>query len=380
MTPNALRYLEAGLRELEADGLLRSPNLLDAECLVLSSNDYLGYARRPIEGLRQAAGSGSSRLVAGNHECHVKAERVLADWVGLESALLFSSGYAANVGLLSALVGSEDVVISDVLNHASIVDGCRLSRARVVVVPHLDASAVEHSLRGASGARRRWVVTESYFSMDADTPDLRALRRLCDDHDAGLIVDEAHALGVFGARGAGFCAQTGIAPDALVGTLGKAVGLQGAFVAGPEVLRQWLWNRARSFVFSTGLSPVLAAAATERVPEVQADNAARSRLLAVAARLRGAIEEGGGRVLGLGPIIPWVVGSASKAVELSGALLQRRIAVPAIRPPTVPPGSSRLRVSASASLTDAEVDQASRAIREVSVPETATGVSGSDNP
>jgi 8-amino-7-oxononanoate synthase len=369
MTPNALRYLEAGLRELEADGLLRSPALLDRECLVLSSNDYLGYARRSIEGIREPAGSGSSRLVSGNRECHVKAERLLADWVGSESALLFSSGYAANVGLLSALAGPEDVVISDTLNHASIIDGCRLSRARVLVVPHLDASAVEHSLREASGARRRWVVTESYFSMDADSPDLRALRRLCDDHEAGLIVDEAHALGVFGARGAGLCAQAGIVPDALVGTLGKAVGLQGAFVAGPDVLRQWLWNQARSFVFSTGLSPVLAAAATQRVPEVQADDAARSRLLAVSTRLRGAIAEAGGSVLGQGPIIPWVVGSASKAVELSGALLDRRVAVPAIRPLTVPPGSSRLRVSANAALTGDEVERASKAIREVcSVP------------
>jgi 8-amino-7-oxononanoate synthase len=366
MTPNALRHLEAGLRELEADGLLRSSAAIEHDCLVLSSNDYLGYARRSIEGLKEAAGSGSSRLVAGNRECHVKAERVLADWVGLESALLFSSGYAANVGLLSALAGPEDVVVSDALNHASIVDGCRLSRARVLVVPHLDASAVEHSLREASGARRRWVVTESYFSMDADSPDLRALRRLCDEYDAGLIVDEAHALGVFGARGAGLCAEAGIVPDALVGTLGKAVGLQGAFAAGPEVLRRWLWNRARSFVFSTGLSPVLAAAAIERVPDVQTDDPARSRLLAVAVQLRRALEEGGRSVLGRGPIIPWVVGSASKAVELSRALLERRIAVPAIRPPTVPSGSSRLRISASASLTNQDVDRALQAIRELS--------------
>ena len=371
MTPSALRYLETGLRELEADGLLRSSAPLQPNCLVLSSNDYLGYARRSIEGLAEAAGSGSSRLVAGDRECHVKAERALADWVGLESALLFSSGYAANVGLLSALAGSQDVIVSDALNHASIVDGCRLSRARVLVVPHLDASAVEHSLREASGARRRWVVTESYFSMDADSPDLRALRRLCDEYDAGLIVDEAHALGVFGARGAGLCAQAGIVPDAFVGTLGKAVGLQGAFAAGPEVLRRWLWNRARSFVFSTGLSPVLAAAATERVREVQADDAARRRLLGVTTRLRTALEGGEGTVLGHGPIIPWVVGDASKAVELAATLLQRRIAVPAIRPPTVPPGASRLRVSASAALTDGEVDGASRVLRELrSVPAT----------
>jgi 8-amino-7-oxononanoate synthase len=201
--------------------------------------------------------------------------------------------------------------------------------------------------------------------MDADSPDLPALRRLCDRHDAGLIVDEAHALGVFGARGAGLCTRAGIVPDALIGTLGKAVGLQGAFVAGPEVLRQWLWNQARSFVFSTGVSPVLAAAAAERVPEVQADDAARSRLLAITSRLRDAVAESGGKILGRGPIIPWVVGSASKAVALSKALLDGGVAVPAIRPPTVPRGASRLRLSANASLTDDEVEQASKAIRGV---------------
>src|SRR5262245_8013878 len=348
MAPNALRHLVVGLRELEAQGLLRSPARFDAACLVLSSNDYLGYARRPLAGRSEAGGSGSSRLIAGDGEGHRAAERALSEWVGAESALLFSSGYAANVGLLSALAGPDDVVVSDALNHASIIDGCRLSRARVVVVPHLDASAVEHALRDASKARRRWVVTESYFSMDADSPDLRALRRLCDAHDAGLIVDEAHAFGVFGPHGAGLCVDAGVVPDALVGTLGKAVGLQGAFIAGREVLRSWLWNRARSFVFSTGVSPWLAVATSERVREVQADDAGRARVMAVAGRLRGAISAGGGRVLGHGPIVPWVVGSASRAVELAGALLERGISVPAIRPPTVPTGTSRLRVSASA--------------------------------
>jgi 8-amino-7-oxononanoate synthase len=365
MAPNPLRHLEAGLRELEAKGLLRVTPRIDAGCLVLSSNDYLGYARRPLTAPGDAGGSGSSRLIAGDKESHRSAERAISEWVGAETALLFSSGYAANVGVLSALAGPEDVVVSDELNHASIIDGCRLSRARVVVVPHLDTPAVERALREASGARRRWVVTESYFSMDGDSPDLATLRQVCDALDAGLVVDEAHALGVFGPRGAGLCAAAKVVPDVLVGTLGKALGLQGAFVAGSEVLRQWLWNRARSFVFSTGLSPAIAAAACHRVREVAADDGGRERLMAVTTGLRGAISGGGGRVLGHGPIVPWLVGSAPHALELSAALLARGIAVPAIRPPTVPEGTSRLRVSATAALTDDELQRVVQVIADV---------------
>jgi len=365
MLPNALRHLEVELRAIEVAGLLRSAPSVEPGCLVLSSNDYLGYARRAIDAGRVASGSGSSRLVAGDTESHRGAERALADWVGLESALLFSSGYAANIGLISALAGPEDAVVSDSLNHASLIDGCRLSRARVFVVPHLDVFAVERALREAARARRRWVVTESYFSMDADRPDLPALRRLCDAHHAGLVVDEAHALGVFGARGGGLCAEAGVVPDALVGTLGKAIGLQGAFVAGPDVLRKWLWNRARSFVFSTGVSPVLAAAASDRVREIQVDDAARARLLAVTGRIRETLAEAGAKIAGGGPIVPWIVGEASRAVALSRALLERRIVVPAIRPPTVPNASSRLRGTATASLTDAELDTALPALAEV---------------
>jgi 8-amino-7-oxononanoate synthase len=362
MAPSALRHLEGELRELEATGLLRSAATIGAGYLGLSSNDYLGYARRSIAGSEEAGGSGSSRLVSGDTAAHREAERELAAWVGTESALLFSSGYAANIGLLSALAREGDVIISDALNHASLIDGCRLSRARVIVVPHLDLSALESALQGARGAPRRWVVTESYFSMDADSPDLRALRELCDSYDAALIVDEAHALGVFGPRGAGLCAEAGVRPDALVGTLGKALGLQGAFVAGSEALRAWLWNRARSFVFSTGLSPTLAVAASRRVLEIQTDEVARSRLFSVAGRLRDALSERQATAAGYGPIVPWMVGTPANALDLSRSLLEQGIFIPAIRPPTVPPGSSRLRITASAAITDEELERALRAI------------------
>jgi 8-amino-7-oxononanoate synthase len=207
----ALRHLEADLAQLAERGLLRRcDGPPPADLLNLCSNDYLGYAREPWpEGPALPSGAGASRLVFGEHAAHAGAERALADWLGAESALLFSSGYAANVGVLSSLAGEGDVILSDRLNHASIIDGCRLSGAKTVVIPHRDTAALEEALHQARDARRRWVVTESYFSMDGDIPDLAALRALCDAHDAALVVDEAHALGVFGPEGAGLLARAG---------------------------------------------------------------------------------------------------------------------------------------------------------------------------
>jgi 8-amino-7-oxononanoate synthase len=305
--------------------------------------------------------------VAGHDPAHEEAETTLAAWLGAEAALLFSSGYAANAGVLSALARPGDVIVSDALNHASIIDGCRLSGATVRIVPHCDASAVDAALAASSGAPHRWVVTEAYFSMDGDAPDLPALRAVCDRHDAALIVDEAHALGVFGPRGTGLCASAGIRPDVLVGTAGKALGLQGAFVAGSRRLRLWLWNRARSFVFSTGISPALATATASRARRAAADDQARARLATSASRLRDGLA-----ALGLvagtehslqGPIIPWVVGSPERAVQLSMRLREHGVRVQAIRPPTVPAGTSRLRITATARLTDADIDHALQAFR-----------------
>jgi 8-amino-7-oxononanoate synthase len=300
-------------------------------------------------------------LVFGDHPEHRRAEGAVAEWVGAEAALLFSSGYAANVGTVSALASSGDVVISDVLNHASIIDGCRLSGARVIVVPHLDASAIERALGAAANAERRWVVTESYFSMDGDIPDLARLRALCDDHDAALIVDEAHALGVFGPAGAGLCREARVRPDVLVGTLGKAVGLQGAFVAGSRSLRRWLWNRARSFVFSTGIGPALAEAAVVRIRRIAEDEPRRARLATTSDALRELIRGVGGQVTSTrGPILPWIFGDAAAAVRAARALEHHRVLVRAIRPPTVPQGTARLRLTASALLDE-------KALRSVKV-------------
>jgi 8-amino-7-oxononanoate synthase len=366
-----LRHLGVELAALAERGLLREPPVPSAagEALLdLCSNDYLGYASEPLCELATIrSGAGASRLVSGNLVPHEETEAVLASWLGTEAALLFSSGYAANVGVVSGLARPGDLIVSDALNHASIIDGCRLSGATVQVVPHRDAGAVEAALASSAGAGRRWVVTESYFSMDGDSPDLPALRACCDRHDAALIVDEAHALGVLGPRGTGLCAAAGVRPDVLVGTAGKALGLQGAFVAGSRSLRAWLWNRARSFVFSTGVSPALAAAIGARASRAAADEAGRVRLAASATRLREGLADLGlaGLRRGQGPVIPWVVGAEGAAVRLSRRLRDLGVLVQAIRPPTVPRGTSRLRITASARLTEADLARALSAIRDV---------------
>lgn len=354
--PDPLAHLAERLSQLDRDGLRRrTPEPPEADALSFCSNDYLGFASRPAPPV--ASGSGASRLIAGERDEHRRLERALAAWLGTEDALAFSSGYAANVGTLSALAGPDDLVVSDALNHASLIDGARLSRARVAIVPHGDTAAVARALEQRSEARA-WVVVESYYSMDADGPDLPALREVCDVHGAALLVDEAHALGVLGPGGRGRCAEAGVVPDILVGTLGKAFGAQGAFVAGRGVLRDWLWNRARSFVFSTGLAPSSAAAAMRSLgailehPELQrhvADSAARLREGLIGA---GAVTEPSStdapHLLGFGHVVPVVLGAPERALAWAERLRRRGIHVQAIRPPTVPAGTARLRLTVTA--------------------------------
>jgi 8-amino-7-oxononanoate synthase len=358
----ALSYLAGALDDLEQDGRRRRrPGPRDPSALWLCSNDYLGYLTDPPLPLDEAVpvGAGASRLIAGNHAEHEALEAEIARWLGQEDALVFASGYAANVGLLSALIAPSDQVISDAYNHASTIDGCRLARAQVTVVPHRDVAAVERAL-GAPCVGRRWVLTEGYFSMDGDCPDLVALRALADRHGAALLVDDAHALGVFGPAGRGVCAAQGVAPDAIVGTFGKALGGQGAFVAGPRLLTDWLWNRARSFVFSTGLSPAVARANRLAILRAEADDAGRARLSALSIRLREGLVRLGYAVpeASVGPIVPVLIGPERDALRLSRALEEEGVIVTAIRPPTVPAGSSRLRVTLHARLDDAAIERA----------------------
>jgi 8-amino-7-oxononanoate synthase len=363
-------FLELELEDLARAGLRRerpAQGGLPEGLLDICSNDYLGYAGRPVSRETQArAGAGASRLIHGTHPQHLALEAELCDWLGTESALLFPSGYTANLGALSALLRPEDLVVSDQLNHASLIDGCRLARARTVVVPHLDLNATDQALGGTTSGRK-WVVTESYFSMDADSPDLPALRALCDRHGASLFIDEAHALGVFGPQGAGLAARDGVVPDVLMGAFGKAAGVQGAFVAGSNLLAEYLWNRARSFVFTTAPSPLLTEIQLARVRQVRRDDAARTHLLTLADLLANRLGRLGPGYLPRGrhgPVFPILLGSPSRALRAAAFLRSAGFLAQAIRPPTVPEGSSRLRVALHANLTEEDVERLAAALVE----------------
>jgi 8-amino-7-oxononanoate synthase len=352
----------AGLLRQRGAGLPPTPELID-----VCTNDYLGYARRSVSRETVArAGAGASRLIFGTDPLHLLLERELARWVGTEAALLFPTGYAANTGVISTLARDGDLIVSDALNHASIIDGCRLSRARVEITAHLDLGAVARALE-TPAAGRRWVVTESYFSMDGDSPDLPRLAELCRQHGAFLILDEAHALGVLGPTGSGLGRANGVQPDVLVGTLGKAVGVQGAFVAGSNQLADLLWTRARSFVFTTAPSPALVDLTLSSVRAVIGDEAARTRLAThvrtLEARLAsrpGLLREGRH-----GPIFPLHMGEPTRAVRAASALRDFGFLAQAIRPPTVAAGSSRLRVVLHADLSEAQVDRLGAALLDV---------------
>lgn len=371
-------HLRERLGAIERAGLLRTPRHVGSpqgpvarvdgrDVVLLCSNDYLGHAASPElahaqrEALAQwGTGAGASRLISGGMTPHHDAEAALADFVGAPSALLFSTGYAANVGAIQALVGPGDLVLSDALNHASLIDGCRLSRARVVVYPHGDvAEAARLLAEHRRDARAALIVTDGLFSMDGDVAPLAALRALADEHDAGLFVDDAHAIGVLGLQGRGAAAAAGIVPDVLVGTLGKAIGLAGAFVAGTPELTRLVGNRARSYVFSTAPPPALAATIPLALALAQRADDARARLLRHAAALRAGFTSLGLRTPpGIAPIVPVLLGDARAAMHASARLFELGVFAHGIRPPTVAPGTARLRVVPTAAHTDAHIESA----------------------
>jgi len=356
--------LALALTQLERAGLLRTPVTIEGlqgpeltidgrRVVCFSSNNYLGLAgderitRAIADGLECGTGAGASRLISGTMAAHRAAETKLAWLVGAEAALLFASGYAANLGAIGALAGPEDAVFSDTLNHASLIDGARLSRAQVHVYRHADIDHLRSLLAShRARIRRAIVITDGVFSMDGDIAPLRELRELCDSFDAALYVDEAHSLGVLGPEGRGICAALGVRADVLIGTLGKAFGLSGAFVAGSAALVAWLENRARSFVFSTGVPPYLAAAVVATVDHVVAAGDRRRRLAEHANRIRSGLAALGAPVLvGETPIIPVVLGASVSTMKLAATLFEKYgVFIPGIRPPTVPEGQSRLRI------------------------------------
>lgn len=375
-------HIATQLQNLRDSQLLRSPRTIEGEqgpCLIIAgrpalslcSNNYLGLANHPdiasalSTALTEAGtGSGASRHVSGSQTLHLEAQRSLASLVHMPSALLFSTGYAANVGCIQAVLGPGDQVFSDALNHASLIDGMRLSRAKTHVYRHRDSQHLEtllkqHRQTAPQKNKVALVVTDALFSMDGDYADLHALRELCDRYDAALMVDEAHSIGIRGPQGGGYCAELGIKPDILVGTLGKAFGLSGAFVAGPAQTVQLVENRARSYVFSTAPPPALAAATLKAVELVRKADEARETLRLRSKMLREGLCELGFAALPTdSPIVPVMIGDAARAMAISAALLEQGAFVHGIRPPTVAPGTSRLRVTTMATHTEAHIQQA----------------------
>jgi 8-amino-7-oxononanoate synthase len=377
--------IREALLELDRAGLRRYPRRISGaqgsevvidgrRVLCFCSNNYLGFADHPTirEALRstpeeEGVGAAASRLISGTMDAHAELEVALSNFQRRPAAILYSSGYAANLGTIQALVGRGDVIFSDALNHASLIDGARLSRAEVHVYRHRDVDHLETLLRTyRRQAVRALVVTDSLFSMDGDEAPLADLASLARDHDAGLMVDEAHALGVFGPEGRGLCAAEGVVPDVLIGTLGKSFGVSGAFAAGSADLVSFLKNRARSFVYSTAPPPPIARAALAAIPLVQRAEERRSALFGHAAHLRSGLRRLGFRVPdGNSPIIPVIIGENQRTMDLSTALLDRGVFVQGIRPPTVPEGSARLRLTAMATHRPDQIDRAIRAFSEL---------------
>ncbi|OBB32732.1 8-amino-7-oxononanoate synthase [Mycolicibacterium peregrinum] len=339
--------------------------------LDLASNDYLGLSQHPevldggIEALRTwGAGAGGSRLVTGNTELHEEFETALATFVGAESALVFSSGYTANLGAVVALSGPGSLLVSDALTHASLVDACRLSRARVTVTPHLDVDAVDAALSSRT-EDRAVVLTESVFSTDGVLAPLRELHALCRRHGALLLVDEAHGLGVRGPGGQGLLYESGLAgaPDVVMTTtLSKALGSQGGVVLGPEPIRAHLIDAARPFIFDTGLAPAAVGAASAALRVLIAEPLRAQAVLDHAAELA---RISGDAAVPDSAVVSVILGEPEVAVAAAAACLDRGVRVGCFRPPTVPEGTSRLRLTARASLTADEMDLARQVLTEV---------------
>ncbi len=378
---------EKDLAERERQSLVRAERVISSaqgprafledgrEVVVLCSNNYLGLAEHPA--LRQAAaealeryglGTGASRLVSGTTGLHRELERRIALFKGTEDAIVFNSGYAANTGVVAAVAGTEDVIFSDSLNHASIIDGCRLSRARTVVFRHRDMQHLAALLKKHFAARRRLIVSDGVFSMDGDLAPIPELVELAEKHRAMLMIDDAHAAGVLGRTGRGSAEHFGLAGRVGIqmGTLGKALGSFGAYVAGDRGLIAWLRNAARSYVFSTSLPPVLCAASIAALELIDREPWRRERLWQNRRRMADGLAALGIPSLGSEtPIIPVIIGSAKAAVDAAKRLLEGGVLAPAIRPPSVPEGAARIRTTVMATHSDEDIDQALSVFRSM---------------
>ncbi|RST59091.1 8-amino-7-oxononanoate synthase [Siminovitchia terrae] len=367
--PSLDRDLNQRLNKRKAAGLYRKLKAMDTAMdgkreTVFSSNDYLGLAN-DIQLIRQAksvlhdfgVGSSGSRLTTGNTRWHEKLEKRIAAFKQTEAALLFSSGYLANIGVLSSLPEQGDVILSDELNHASIIDGCRLSRAGTVVYKHVDMDDLEEKLKQTQSYHRRFIVTDGVFSMDGTIAPLDRIVGLARHYQAYVIVDDAHATGVLGENGRGTSEYFNVSPDVVIGTLSKAVGTEGGFVAGSHQLIDFLLNHARTFIFQTAIPPSSCAASYAALEIVEADKEKRRGLFSKAKKVKSALSDMGYQVKGgATSIIPVLIGEAAKSVLFSQKLQEKRIYAPAIRPPTVPVGESRIRLTVTAGHSSEEID------------------------
>lgn len=385
----AMFNLEEELGKLRKAQMLRQLTVLERSegsgCIVelegrklvnFASNDYLGLSVHPevIGASREALerhglGAGASRLMSGTSVEHCKLESELAEFFGTENALVFSSGYLANIGVLYSVAEEEDVLLVDRRSHASLIDGGRLSRARFRVYGHNDVEELESSLERYAGARRRFIVTEGIFSMDGDRAHVRELIELAQRRDAWVILDDAHAIGVVGRTGAGSLEELGMKGHErviLVGTLSKSLGALGGFVAGTSALKEWMINRARSFIYTTGLPPMIAAGARKALELTREGEGLRKRLNENVRLLR---ERLAGLKLDTGEpasqIVPVILGSAERAVEVSRNMSARGMYVPAIRPPTVAEGTARLRVSVTAAHQRENIEKLAVVLAEI---------------
>ena len=348
------------LAELAAAGLRR--HLHPPAGVDLSSNDYLGLAAHPklkecmAEAvLREGCGSTASRLLRGQRAIFAHIEQRFAAFKQTESALYFGSGYAANLGVLTTFLEADDVVFSDEMNHASMIDGMRLSRARRVIFPHNDGLTLRRLIEAESGSGQKFLVVESLFGMDGDRAPLAEYAKLCRVTNTAFIVDEAHAVGIYGARGSGLIEETAIDQDVFlsINTAGKALGVGGAFVTGATWAIDYLIQRARPFIFSTAPPPAMAAAIDAALSIIEDEPQRRRQLLERAIRLRELLMESNLPVQpGDSQIIPVILGDNTRAVAVAARMQQAGFDVRAIRPPTVPPGTARLRISVNVNLDE----------------------------
>lgn len=343
-------------------------NLDGRDVVLLGSNNYLGLSTHPrviaaaVEATQTfGTGASGSRLISGNSELYTTLEANLAETKGTKAALVFSSGYAANTSVIPVLAGEGDLILSDALNHASIIDGCRLSRATKKVYQHCDVEHLKTLLSESPAFRRRLIVTDGVFSMDGDIAPLPDICDLAARHDAMVLVDDAHGFGVLGKDGGGTVSHFGLDEESIIqmGTLSKAVGALGGYIAGSRILIELLINRARGFIFTTGLPPATLAAANTALDLIRSTPNLRERLFSHAKCLKTALIDLGYTLLpSETQILPVVLGSPQRATRVAESLLAEGVFAPAIRPPAVPSGTSRLRLTVMATHTEAEIQQA----------------------